>query len=82
MNIPPCLLNKDCSSNRDLRVMQIFQNPPWQYSKHQTRAVEIEKCLDEGLETTYYFSIFTFSLPKYGLFLHEIVECYDFEPHS
>ena len=38
--------------------MQIFQNPPWQYSKHQTRAKEIEKCLDEGLETTYYFSIF------------------------
>ena len=43
---------------------------------------EIEKCLDEGLEPTYYFSIFTFFLPKYGLFLHEIVECYDFEPHS
>ena len=29
-----------------------------QYSKGQTRGEEIEKCVDEGLEPTYYFSIF------------------------
>ena len=28
------------------------------YSKRQTRAEEIEKCQDEGLEPTYYLSIF------------------------
>ena len=28
-----------------------------QYSKRQTKAVEIEKCPDEGLEPTYHFSI-------------------------
>ena len=33
-----------------------LQNPPWQYSKHQARAEEIEKCLDEDLELTCYFS--------------------------
>ena len=33
-------------------------NPPRQYSKRQTRVDEIEKCLDEGLEPTYHFSIF------------------------
>ena len=36
----------------------IFPNPFWQYSKRQTRGEEIEKCLDEGLEPTYHFSIF------------------------
>ena len=30
-------------------------------SKHQTRGEEIEKCLDGGLEPTYYFSIFIYS---------------------
>ena len=34
-------------------------NPSRQYSKHQTRGEEIEKCLDGGLEPTYFFSIFT-----------------------
>jgi len=33
----------------------IFLNPSRQYSKRQTRGEEIEKCLDEGLEPTYYF---------------------------
>ena len=36
----------------------IFLSPPLQYNKHQTRADKIGKCLDEGLEPTYYFSIF------------------------
>ena len=36
----------------------IFPNPSRQYSKRQTRGEEIEKCLDGGLEPTYYFSIF------------------------
>ena len=36
----------------------IFLNPSRQYSKRQTRDEEIEKCLDEALEPTYYFSIF------------------------
>ena len=36
----------------------MFPNPSRQYSKRQTRGEEIEKCLDEGLEPTYYFSIF------------------------
>ena len=31
--------------------------PPWKYSKCQTRAEDIEKCLDEGLDPTYYSSI-------------------------
>ena len=39
-----------------------FQNSglahPRQYSKRQTRGVEIEKCLDENLEPTYHFSNF------------------------
>ena len=34
-------------------------DPPWQYSKHQTTADEIGKCLDEGLEPTCYSSIFS-----------------------
>ena len=34
----------------------IFSNPPWQYNEHQTRADEKGKCLDEGLEPTYYFT--------------------------
>ena len=34
-------------------------NPLWQYSKRQTRAEEIERCLDEDLEPTYYSGIFT-----------------------
>ena len=33
-------------------------NPPWQYGKCQTRANESGKCLDRGLESTYYLSIF------------------------
>ena len=32
------------------------------HSKRQTRGEEIEKCLDEGLEPTYYFSIFSHEL--------------------
>ena len=35
----------------------MFPNPSRQHSKQQTRGEEIEKCLDEGLEPTYYFSI-------------------------
>ena len=38
--------------------MQNLPNPPQQYSKHQTRDEEIEKCIDGGLEPTYYFRIF------------------------
>ena len=37
----------------------IFPNPSQQYSKRQNRGEEIEKCLDESLEPTYYFSIFS-----------------------
>ena len=40
------------------QLMQNLSNRPWQYSKRKTRGEEIEKCLDEGLEPTYYFSIF------------------------
>ena len=36
----------------------IFPNPSRQCSKRQTRGESIEKCLDEGLEPTYYLSIF------------------------
>ena len=36
---------------------------PWQYSKRQTRAQEIEKCLDEALEPIYHFSIFNTNIP-------------------
>ena len=43
----------------------IFPNPSRQYSKHHD---EMEKCLDEGLEPTYYFSIFDISL-------HLIIKC-------
>ena len=39
----------------------IFPNPSRQYSKRQTRGREIEKCLDEPLEPSYYFIIFTFN---------------------
>ena len=34
-------------------------NPPQQYRKRQTRADDIGKCKDKGLEPTYYFSIFS-----------------------
>ena len=37
---------------------EIFRNPPQHYSKCLTRADQIGKCLDEGLEPTYYLSIF------------------------
>ena len=36
----------------------IFQNPRRKNAKRKTRADEIEKCLDEGLEPTHDFSIF------------------------
>ena len=42
------------------QVIRNLLNPSQQYSKCQTRGEEIEKCLDEGLEQTYYFSIFRF----------------------
>ena len=38
--------------------LAMFPNPLSQYSKRQTRAEEIRKCLDDCLEPTYYFSIF------------------------
>ena len=38
--------------------MRNLPNPPWRYSKLKTRAEELEKCLNEGLEPTYYFNIF------------------------
>ena len=37
-----------------------FPNPTRQCNECQTITEEIEKCLDEGLEQTYYFSIFIF----------------------
>ena len=40
------------------QLMRHVPNAPWQYSKHQTRAEEVERCLDEGLKPTYHFSIF------------------------
>ena len=43
----------------------IFPNPSRQYSKCQTRGEAIEKCLDEGLEPTYYFSIFNSGFDSY-----------------
>ena len=42
-------------------------NPPWKYSKHQTRAEKIQKCLDEGIEATYYFSVFRITWKKIGI---------------
>ena len=36
----------------------ILPNPSQQCSKHQTRGEDIEKSLNEGLEPTYYSSIF------------------------
>ena len=53
----------------------IFPNPSRQYSKHQTRGEEIEKCLDEGLEPTYYLSIFNLFnkiVVNHGLFEKKI----------
>ena len=41
--------------------MRNLSNPSQQCSKCQTRAEEIEKCLDDGLEPTNYFSIFRVS---------------------
>ena len=41
------------------QLMRNFPNPSCQYSKRQTRAKEMEKCLDECLEPTHYFSIFS-----------------------
>ena len=34
--------------------MRNLPNPQWQYSKRQTRADQIGKFLDEGLELTYH----------------------------
>ena len=47
--------NSHESADANCPIFQILL----QYSKRQTRAQEIEKCLDEGLEPTYYFSIFS-----------------------
>ena len=44
------------------QLMQNLPNHPRQYSKCQIRVGGIEKCLDEGLEPTYHFSIFTHCL--------------------
>ena len=32
--------------------MRNLSDPPWQYSKDQTRAQEIEECIVDGLEIT------------------------------
>jgi len=37
------------------QLMHNILNPPQHYSKHQTRAEEIEMILDEGLEPTYHY---------------------------
>ena len=42
--------------------MPNLPNTHQQYSKRQTRADQVEKCLDEGLEPTYYLSIFNLCL--------------------
>jgi len=42
-------------------------NPPQQYSKRQTRAEEIEKCPDEGLEPNHHSSIFDTGGPRITL---------------
>ena len=44
------LLHSHCWSNLAVQVATVLQ--------HKTRAEEIGKCLDEGLEPTYHFSIF------------------------
>ena len=41
------------------------------YSKRQNRGKEIEKCLDEGLEPTYHFSIFILYNNKRKFYLFE-----------
>ena len=41
------------------QLMRNLPNPSRLYSKPQTRVEEIEKCLDQGLEPTYNFSIFS-----------------------
>ena len=42
------------SSAHGSQLMRNLQNPSRQYSKHQTRPEELERCLDKGLEPTYY----------------------------
>ena len=42
----------------------IFLNPTRLYNKRQTIADEIEKCLDEGLEPNYHFSIFNHKIVR------------------
>ena len=39
--------------------MRNLPNPPRQDGKRQTRADGIGECLEEGLEPTYYFSVFS-----------------------
>ena len=48
--------------------MRYLPIPPQQYSKRQTRGEEVETCLDEGLEPTYYlvFLVFYFVLEAFG----------------
>ena len=45
-------------SSQGGQVSRNLPYPSWQYSKRQTRGEEIEKCLEGGLEPTYYYSIF------------------------
>ena len=45
------------SSHRS-QLLWNLPNPSQRYSKRQTRDKEVEMCLVEGLEPTYYFSIF------------------------
>ena len=54
--------------------MHNLPNPTRQYSTCQTRGQEIEKCLDEGLEPPYHFSIFD-GLPQAN-FVHSIMYSY------
>ena len=54
----------DMYKNHGSQLMHNLPNSPRQYNKHQTRVEEIEKCLDEGLEPTYCFSIFKMVLAK------------------
>ena len=53
-----------CSRIHRRLLMRNLPHPSQQYSKCHTRVEEIEKCLDEGLELTYYSGIFITNNPS------------------
>ena len=61
-------------TDADVRSSKVFHS--WHYSKRQTRDHEVGRCLDEGLEPTYHFSILKHEHP------FKFMQCLEIQNHT